>query len=237
MHTRSLTRILPLALFMGGLVSAQPTEEAFALSRKSVKGDTFSYSLTIETKVDGFDVKMKGLTSFTVVEVQPDGTIFEKVEDMGSQVDVAGTQVDLPPQEPYRQKTSMDGSRVEYLDRPFRSEDARVAQTSSFPFPKGPVKLKEAWTVDFGGDPKTGAEKAQGTYTIVEKQGTGDAATVKIEFTYKELVGDKPIDASGTVHVRLKDGVRTKMDLSARNVPMRPGQAPSDVKISYVLVP
>ncbi len=237
MHTRLFTRILPFALVLGGNGFARPAEDEFNLSRKAVKGDSYSYLLTIDTTLDGFPVKIKGTTAFSVVEILPDGTFIEKVEDMGTEVDIQGTVVDIPPQPFYRQKTSSNGSRIEYLDRPFKSDDARVAQTSSFPFPPSPVKLKESWKVSFPGDPKIGSEKAEGVYTVVEKLGAEGAASVKIEFTYKETASEKPIEANGYMIVRLKDGLRTKMEFTARNVPIRAGKPPSEVKTSYELVP
>lgn len=91
--------------------------------------------------------------------------------------------------------------------------------------------------MSFPGDPKIGSEKAEGVYTVVEKLGAEGAASLKIEFTYKELASEKPIEANGYMIVRLKDGLRTKMEFTARNVPIRAGQPPSEVKTSYELVP
>lgn len=227
--TRNI-RVIGLTLLAAACALAL-AQDALTLKMNPKVGDTYKFKLTATMAMSGMEATLSGHLTDKVVEVAPSGEYLIESSQTDTVVKAMDQEIPLPS-EVVKSRYSATGDLLDVQADQMSPEKWRLAQLTSFTYPTTAVKVGDEWTSTVKADEKTGVVAAKRTFKVDSLEKVGDHDTAKIKSTYTETEGSSPASADGYVWVDTKDGSIVKSESDWKNVPVGPGGASADGKVT-----
>jgi len=113
-------------------------------------------------------------------------------------------------------------------DAPSNEGQARLENAYMFIYPNKEMKVGDTWSHKVKGDSAKGTVNGEYAFKLEGTETIDKWKTNKVSYTYKELSGDAPVNASGTVWISADDGNPIKGEYKMKNVVFDPSMPPTD---------
>jgi len=235
MNKRTLVPALSLVLL--GIASA--VIEGYDLKRVVKVGEESTYKFEAKFQVGGQDIKVTGKNFEKVVKVT-DSSFFIEGTQKEVKVDVGGSPMDQPDGKPNGTEYGFDNlvKKIDDEESVTDTESYRMSNIQSIAAPDKAVKVGDKWTHTFAptkvkiiGEEKT-TPKATADYELLAEEVALGVPCIKVKETFKELEGENPASAEGTIWLNAKTFEQIKVDVKIKNAPI-PSLPP--VEVSFLL--
>lgn len=219
------------------LVTAYASVESYSLKRVVKVGDESSMKFEASFKFQEQDVKVSGVNVEKVVKVTEKGFQTETLQKE-TKILFAGTPVNDGQEDPPATVTDygFDNLVTKIGDTPGveDTENYRMLLLQTVPAPEKAVAVGDKWSHDFAamkvkiGGKDLQTRKAKGDYEAVAVETLFGKSCLKVKMSYKELEGEDPSSAEGTIWVEVVSGETYKISQVVKNAPI-PGMPPLEV--------
>lgn len=231
MKSKSLLVLLVGLALASGFTLQQ--DEAYEIKRVPKAETIVRYKIEAKSTVQGQDVVFRATNTERVSAVEEKGSYSIESVQSGVEVEFAGQKI--PTDQSMTETTTFDatGDVVEIKGDTVDATNYRMANAVSLHFPTDKVKPGEGWERKIQGNDKKGIVDATASYKLSGTEKVDDWDTLKIDVTYRETKGEKPISCTGTLWIDSKDGSLVKGNLSLENAPL--GLSPEPVSMTATI--
>jgi len=208
-------------------------DEAYEIKRTPKAETIVRYTIEAKSTVQGQEVIFKATNTERVSAVAEKGNYSIESVQSGVEVQFAGQKI--PTDQSMTETTTYDtkGDVVEIKGDNVDSTNYRMANAVALHFPEDKVKPGEGWERKIEANEKKGIVEATASYKLTGTEKVDDLDTLKIDVTYRENKGEKPISCTGTLWIDSKDGSLVKGNLSLENAPL--GLSPEPVSMTATI--
>jgi hypothetical protein len=208
-------------------------DEAYEIKRVPKAETIVRYTIEAKSAVQGQEVIFKATNTERVTSVEEkDNYSIESVQS-GVEVQFAGQKI--PTDQSMTVTTTFDakGDVVEIKGDNVDTANYRMASAVALHFPSDKVKAGEGWERKIEANDKKGIVEATASYKLTGTEKIDDWDTLKIDVTYRETKGEKPISCSATIWIDTKDGSLVKANFTVENAPL--GLSPEPVSMTATI--
>lgn len=200
---------LPAIAGQGAKISWTPKE-----------GTTSKYGMDVDAEGDFGQGPMKIHVSMklqqTVKKVSDKEIVVEgKMTDMKISMD--GNEFPAPTNEEVTTNTYAPNGELLSTKSSSGSGNRRMEQMQTFLYPDKTVNKGDTWSREIKGE-KGGAVPATAKYTYVDNEKVAKWDCYKIDFTYTETKGDKPMSSKGSIWLDQATGETVKLTVTMKDV-------------------
>jgi len=224
MKSRTIIGALVLSVTL-----AFAAQEAHTLARKAKVGQEFRSTQQVTIKEEAEITITSSLTE-KITQVDADGSTTSRVTDKtlkirnGSEdeIDLSGEKGSESVSEATVNALGITTSykEVDGGSEEENPEHMRVSNVSGLIFPDKAVKKGDTWSHEFDAIKKGNVPASRISFEVVGDEVWDGKACLKLKYSAKETEGDKPLEASGIMIVRLEDGLTVKYDAEVKNFPV-----------------
>lgn len=219
-------KVLFSGLILAAAALALAAQDTVSLRLFPNVNDSFKTKFTGTLSVMGMDVKANYVQTTKVLEFKEGVMITEAGEATGT-LDVGGQEMPFPEMGSTKTHTKVDGTIKEIEGESASPDTYRMSAVSTVFKPEGAVKPGDEWTWSAPANSDLGTRKTEGKYKLVAVEEFKGIKTAKITMDVKEVEGDLPASAKGTVWLSITNGMTVKSEMEIKNGPI-PG-APEPV--------
>ncbi|MCW5937147.1 MAG: hypothetical protein KIT11_07570 [Fimbriimonadaceae bacterium] len=220
-------------LAIGSIAMAQ---DKVLLKRVAKPGETFKYSLVVDTELNGTPITYKATVQDKILEAKDDGSYKISTEQTNAKVVMDGNEMDTPTDVGALSTSTVEASgRIADMDGDMVSADAfRMATLEAIVWPKQEVGPGDKWQVKVEKNDRQGVVASVLDYELLGFEDFGSRKAVKLGYSSKELEGSDPAMAKGTIWVELGTGLTLKRESEWTNVPIAGFLISGKVKMSII---
>lgn len=219
-------KALIAGLLLASAALALAAQDSFSLRVFPRADDSFKTKFTGTLSVMGMDVKATYTQTTKVIEIKEGVMVTEAGEATGT-LDVGGQEMPMPEMGTTKSHTKLDGTTKQIEGESASPDTYRMTTVTTIFKPEAAVKVGDEWTWTAAANSELGTRKTEGKYKFVAIEEVKGIRTAKITMDVKEVEGDLPASAKGTVWLSIANGMSVKTEMEIKNGPI-PG-APEPV--------
>jgi hypothetical protein len=191
------------------------------------EGDVRKYKLTAALKFQETDLTVTGGVHIKVLHVDDAGLITVQVTASSTVAKSGDQPITVQDSPALTEVFKPDGTLSELRGENASQTAYRMETLTSVKLPAFPLEKDKAWTWEIFPNSKVGIQKSTIDYKVLGDETVDGVDTWKVSRAIKELEGDNPATADGTVWINKHDGTLVKQVDVWKNAPIP--NAPSEV--------
>lgn len=183
-------------------------------------GDVRKYKLTAAVKFQDQDLAVTGGVNMKVLRVDDAGLITFQVTALNTKAKSGDQPIPVQDSPALTEIFRPDGTLAELRGENASQTAYRMETLTSVKLPAFPLEKDKTWTWEVSPNSKVGIQKSTIDYKVLGEETVAGIATWKVSRTIKELEGDSPATADGTVWINKVDGTLVKQVDVWKNAPV-----------------
>lgn len=228
-------KVLFASLLLASAALALAAQDTLNLRVFPKVDESFKTKFTGTLSVMGMDVKASYTQTSKILEIKEGVMVTEAGEATGT-LDVGGQEMPFPEMGTTKSHTKLDGTIKEIEGESASPDTYRMTAVSTVFRPEAPVKVGDEWTWSAAANSELGTRKIEGKYKLAAIEEVKGIKTAKITMEVKEVEGDLPASAKGTIWLNVANGMTVKSEMEIKNGPIPGSPEPVNGTLKTELV-